>query len=428
MSLISIQNLTFCHEGSWQPVFENLSLQLDSSWRLGLVGRNGRGKSTLLGLLCGRWPYRGSINAGVQFEYFPFLVPDPEQMALYAVQDCRPGLEQWQLERELNRMGADPDMLWQPFATLSQGQRTKLLLAALFCTDNAFLLIDEPTNHLDVQGRRQLAGYLAGKQGFILVSHDRDFLDSCTDHTLAINRGSVELVAGSYSVWRQQRQLRDESELAQNARLKKDIARLEQSARQAAGFAQKAEKAKKGQGKNNSSGLRADRGFIGAQAARLMKRAKSIEARRNDAVEQKQQLLRDIEQNESLILRPLDFHSPVLAEAKGTAGGGGGQRLRQEQPAAAGAGPAGALYRVAAGSAGAGDLLAAPERRGPGGQPGGFRPPEANSLHHAAHLAAQAGLCPPSAGRGYGRFQRRAKEKSHAGRQPLHQRPPIYMG
>ena len=317
MSLISIQNLTFCHEGSWQPVFENLSLQLDSSWRLGLVGRNGRGKSTLLGLLCGRWPYRGSITAGVQFEYFPFSVPDPEQMALYAVQDCRPGLEQWQLERELNRMGADPDMLWQPFATLSQGQRTKLLLAALFCTDNAFLLIDEPTNHLDVQGRRQLAGYLAGKQGFILVSHDRDFLDSCTDHTLAINRGSVELVAGSYSVWRQQRQLRDESELAQNARLKKDIARLEQSARQAAGFAQKAERAKKGQGKNNPSGLRADRGFIGAQAARLMKRAKSIEARRNDAVEQKQQLLRDIEQNDRLILRPLDFHSPVLAEAKG---------------------------------------------------------------------------------------------------------------
>ncbi len=124
-------------------------------------------------------------------------------------------------------------------------------------------------------------------------------------------------MAGSYSVWRQQRQRQDESELAQNARLKKDIARLEQSARQAAGFAQKAEKAKKGQGKNNPSGLRGDRGFIGAQAARLMKRAKSIEARRNSAVEQKQQLLRDIEQNDSLILRPLAFHSSLLAEAKG---------------------------------------------------------------------------------------------------------------
>ena len=63
MSLIQVSNLTFAYEGSYDPIFENVSFQIDTNWRLGFTGRNGRGKTTFLNLLLGRFPYRGSISA-----------------------------------------------------------------------------------------------------------------------------------------------------------------------------------------------------------------------------------------------------------------------------------------------------------------------------------------------------------------------------
>lgn len=79
MSMIQISNLTFAYEGGYDNIFENLSLQIDTSWKLGLVGRNGRGKTTLLKLLMGQYSYQGQISADTQFDYFPFTIEDPRQ-------------------------------------------------------------------------------------------------------------------------------------------------------------------------------------------------------------------------------------------------------------------------------------------------------------------------------------------------------------
>ncbi|KGR74915.1 hypothetical protein CD33_14310 [Ureibacillus sinduriensis BLB-1 = JCM 15800] len=78
--------------------------------------------------------------------------------------------------------------MYRPFNLLSNGEQTKVLLAALFLNEGQFLLIDEPTNHLDTEGRRIVSDYLKKKRGFILISHDRNFLDGCVDHILSINR------------------------------------------------------------------------------------------------------------------------------------------------------------------------------------------------------------------------------------------------
>lgn len=86
-----------------------------------------------------------------------------------------------------------------------QRRKTKLLLAALFLKENNFLLIDEPTNHLDLDGRRLVAKYLKSKRGFILVSHDRAFLDECIDHVLSINRSTIEVIHGNYSSWQREK-------------------------------------------------------------------------------------------------------------------------------------------------------------------------------------------------------------------------------
>ena len=70
MSLININNLTFAYEGTYENIFENVNLNIDSSWKLGLIGRNGRGKTTLLNLLLGKYEYKGTINTKVNFETY----------------------------------------------------------------------------------------------------------------------------------------------------------------------------------------------------------------------------------------------------------------------------------------------------------------------------------------------------------------------
>ena len=82
MSLINVTNLTFAYDGSYENIFENVSFQLDTNWRLGFTGRNGRGKTTFLNLLLGKYEYRGSISASVAFSYFPYHVADPSVLAI----------------------------------------------------------------------------------------------------------------------------------------------------------------------------------------------------------------------------------------------------------------------------------------------------------------------------------------------------------
>ena len=72
MSHICVNDLTFYYEGSYDNIFENVSFRMDTDWKLGLIGRNGRGKTTLLKLLEGAYEYRGTITSAVTFEYFPF--------------------------------------------------------------------------------------------------------------------------------------------------------------------------------------------------------------------------------------------------------------------------------------------------------------------------------------------------------------------
>ncbi|HXK78443.1 MAG TPA: ATP-binding cassette domain-containing protein, partial [Oscillospiraceae bacterium] len=132
MSLIDISNLTFAYEGSYDNIFENVSFQIDTDWKLGFTGRNGRGKTTFLNLLLGKYPYHGTISASVAFEYFPFEVTDKSKDALGVVEDIDGSLPRWELLRELSLLELGEEVLYRPFGTLSNGEQTKVLLAALF--------------------------------------------------------------------------------------------------------------------------------------------------------------------------------------------------------------------------------------------------------------------------------------------------------
>ena len=148
MSMIHVKNLTFTYDGSYEPVFENASFQIDTGWRLGLIGRNGRGKTTLLRLLCGTYPYQGTISASTPVSYFPYLIRRPEAPAIDAVSEMEPDYELWRLQCEMEKLRLDESILLRSYATLSGGEQTKLQLAVLFSSEQHYLLIDEPTNHL----------------------------------------------------------------------------------------------------------------------------------------------------------------------------------------------------------------------------------------------------------------------------------------
>ena len=304
MSMIKIENLTFSYPTSYDNVFENVSFQVDTDWKLGFVGRNGRGKTTFLNLLLGKYEYSGKILSSVQFDYFPYPVSDKNRITEDILQEICPLAEEWELMRELSYLDVDVDVLWRPFETLSNGEQTKVLIAALFLNEGHFLLIDEPTNHLDAKARKSVAAYLKKKKGFILVSHDRRFLDDCVDYILSINRANIEVQRGNFSSWMSNFERQQEFELAQNERLQKDIRRLQQSAKRAAVWSERVEASKIGA---------ADKGYVGHKAAKMMKRSKSIEARQQQTIEQKSALLKNMETAEALKIQPLNYHTDLLA-------------------------------------------------------------------------------------------------------------------
>ena len=216
MSLISINNLTFSYDGSYNNIFENVSFNIDTDWKLGLIGRNGKGKTTFLKLLQGQYEYKGSISKKVDVDYFPFEITNKERLAIDIVNEIVPNAEDWEIIKELNLLNADTEILYRNFSLLSGGEQVKILLISLFLKRNNFLLIDEPTNHLDIESRNHIVNYLKKKKGFILVSHDRIFLDKVVDHIISINNTNIDIQQGNFSSWKKNKNRQDNFELTQN--------------------------------------------------------------------------------------------------------------------------------------------------------------------------------------------------------------------
>ena len=313
MAQINIQNLTFGYDGASENVFENASFSFDTNWKIGLIGRNGRGKTTLLNLLLGNMEYSGNISRNVHFDYFPYEVWDKKKTAIDILPEIYPEYDLWEVMKKLHDLELDEECLYQPFETLSNGQQTKLLLAVLFTKENKFLLIDEPTNHLDFQSRECVKRFLNKEKGFIVVSHDRDFIDACVDHIISINKNNIEIQKGNFSSWWENRKNQDNFEINQNQKLKKDIARLEESVAQTQRWSDKVEKTKNG---TRIAGLRPDKGAIGHKAAKMAQRSKAIEFRQNKAIEAKSKLLKNIEKQDDLFLNSEHLKDNVLIEVK----------------------------------------------------------------------------------------------------------------
>lgn len=309
MSLISVNNLTFGYEGSINNVFENVSFNIDTDWKLGLIGRNGKGKTTFLKLLLGKYEYKGTISKSVEFDYFPFEVKNKERLAIEIVNEIAPNVEDWEVIKELNLLNTDAEILYRNFNLLSGGEQIKILLISLFLKGNNFLLIDEPTNHLDTETRENLVEYLNKKKSFILVSHDRVFLDKVVDHIISINNTNIDIQKGNFSSWQENKLAQDNFEQTQNEKLKKDINRLENAAKSANDWSNKIERTKYN---HSASREMIDRGYVGHQSAKMMKKSKAIEKRIESAIEEKSSLLNNVDRNDPLKITPLESRKNPL--------------------------------------------------------------------------------------------------------------------
>ncbi len=303
----SIHDLSFTYDGSYTPVFEHVSFHFDTSWRLGLIGRNGKGKTTLLRLLRGEFPHQGAIDLPLTPVYFPYPVADPSADTLAVMLSAAPDAAEWQLVCELNQLEVDESALDRPFSTLSKGEQTKVLLAALFAREDAYPLIDEPTNHLDTHGRELTAAYLRRKDGFLLVSHDRAFLDRCIDHVLSLNRTDVWVMQGNYDTWEERLNQQNEYEQGRNESLRQDIRHLEAAAQRTAAWSAKVEATKIGIDPIAIDNEKNRRSYVGAKSEKMMRRSKALAQRQSRAIEEKRSLLHNVEKVGELkltILRP----------------------------------------------------------------------------------------------------------------------------
>lgn len=315
MSIIKVTNLTYEYEGSSDLIFDEASFSIDTDWKLGFIGRNGKGKTTFLKLLMGEYEYKGKIESSTYFDYFPYIISDEDQKkcATEFIENYKPGALEWRIIVELEKLDETAEILYRPFHTLSPGEQTKLLLAILFAGENEFLLIDEPTNHLDQRARKCVENYLHLKKGFILVSHDRQLLDGCIDHVLVLNRQTIEVQSGTFSSWWENKEKKDQFAKASNEKHMKEIGKLRKAAARTSQWADQNERTKIGFDpiKEHDRCL-STRSYIGAKTKKMQSRVKQMEHRLENEIMQKEGLLVDLEKTIDLKLMPLEHHKKRL--------------------------------------------------------------------------------------------------------------------
>lgn len=226
-------------------VFDSVTVGVSEGDRIGIVGRNGDGKSTLLGMLTGRiTPHAGRVTrrSGLRVGSLDQTdTLDPDHTVGWSLVGDRPEHE-WAGDARIRDVigGLVADIPFDaPVSTLSGGQRRRVQLAALLIDDWDVIALDEPTNHLDIQGITWLAGHIKqrwarGAGGLLLITHDRWFLDEVATTTWEVHDRIVEPFEGGYAAYVLQRVERDRQAASIEAKrqnlMRKELAWLRRGA------------------------------------------------------------------------------------------------------------------------------------------------------------------------------------------------------
>ena len=237
--LLGAQSIS--HSFPNREVFNSITVGIAEGDRIGVVGRNGDGKSTLIKILSrqlvpdsGTVTYRGGLRVGFLTQTDTF---DPDLPVAKVVVGDGPEYE-WAADPKIRDVlgGLVADLDWnQSVGTLSGGQLRRVALARLLAGDHEVIMLDEPTNHLDVDGVNWLANHLKTRWsqssgGLLVITHDRWFLDAVCNTTWEVVGGRIEPFSGGYAAYVQQRAERARQQAAIEARrqniLRKELAWL----------------------------------------------------------------------------------------------------------------------------------------------------------------------------------------------------------
>ena len=266
MSLIRIERIAYKYETQMESVFADVSMQISPDDRIGLIGNNGCGKSTLFDLIQERiTPQQGNIyrRENIRFGFLPqeLQLPEnshaitylwsafPQLMKLknkkerlnkFSDKEIVKILEEFeakngykietQIEKISSKFGFNNKMLNRSISELSGGERTKLALCRILLQECDLLLLDEPTNHLDIKTLHWLENFLENlKTAFVIISHDRTFLDNCVNKIVELNSEGAREYSGNYTFYKKEKEEELKRKLHKYEMQKKKIDKLKRS-------------------------------------------------------------------------------------------------------------------------------------------------------------------------------------------------------
>jgi ATP-binding cassette subfamily F protein 3 len=204
-----------------QPVFSGLDLAIERGDRIAFLGANGAGKSTLARILAGIEPFQAGTRTegyNVAISYYAQHQADdldPKRTVLETLEDAAPAGVQQRLRTLLGCFLFTGDDVFKRVAVLSGGEKSRLALAKMLLVPSNFLVLDEPTNHLDVRSKGVLQEALRRFGGsYVVVSHDRDFLEPIVTKVAEFRDGRVTLFNGGVSDWLEKQRREREAEKA----------------------------------------------------------------------------------------------------------------------------------------------------------------------------------------------------------------------
>ncbi|MCE5192540.1 MAG: ATP-binding cassette domain-containing protein [Candidatus Cryosericum sp.] len=345
---ITCTNLSFSYPEQVTPLFEHVTFTVSDASRLGIIGPNGSGKSTLLGLLAGRLrPTVGTISrsrptpriALIEMDAgdsrlvmtsalavrnpllgtaWSIMQSDPdadsatEAAAEFAAQGGYTVLAD--VQRALAGAGL-PEELWNhTVASLSVGERLWLRVTEALLASSNLLILDEPTSHLDIQKRTELAAMLQDlDRPYVVVSHDRHFLDLTCTQILELVRGRARLYAGGYTAYMATVKAEEEHDRDLYAVQTRKVKQLKKAIGRVKGQA----------GSIEALAYKSSSGFFSHKAARMEKRAKAMRTQLERSLDEAQKAKPFIEKTRNYTLEGSTRGGIVVSLVRVTASAGG---------------------------------------------------------------------------------------------------------